>query len=228
MAGNQAIYQHYRTAGRPVIVIDIGTLNRGVTWKIAVNNLTAEGFYGHQTDLDPDRPGRLGIQLRNNPNTRSAILVAGQHRKSHQLASIANQEQWIAQQVREIRAVSDRPIVVRPHPRCPLDISLLPGGSTVEYPQQVAGTYDSFDIDYGYHAVLNYNSGPGIQAAIAGARPLVDSTSLAHPVGIAIKDINQPYTVDRTQWLIEIAHTEYTVEEIAQGTWLKRLAPALE
>jgi hypothetical protein len=63
---------------------------------------------------------------------------------------------------------------------------------------------------------------------MAGARPMVDVSSLAHPVGVAIQDINQPYTVDRDRWLIEIAHTEYTIEEIAQGLWLKRLAPALE
>jgi hypothetical protein len=109
-----------------------------------------------------------------------------------------------------------------------LDISILPGGASIEYPQQVPGTYDSFNIDYGYHAVLNYNSGPGIQAAIAGSRPIVDVTSLAHTVSVAIQDINQPYAVDRDRWLIEIAHTEYTIEEITQGLWLKRLASALE
>ena len=39
MAGNQAVYTHYRTQGKPVIVIDIGALYRGETWKIAVNNI---------------------------------------------------------------------------------------------------------------------------------------------------------------------------------------------
>ena len=228
MAGNQAIYQHYRESGRPVIVVDVGAIARGTTWKIAVNNINAEGYYGHQQDLDPDRPGQLGMQLQRNPNLRPAILVAAQHKKSLQLANVPCQERWIAERVREIRAVSDRPIVIRPHPRCPLDITLLPGGAEIEYPRQIPGSYDSFNIDYGYHAVLNYNSGPGVQAAMAGARPMVDVSSLAHPVSVAIQDINQPYTVDRERWLIEIAHTEYTIEEIAQGLWLKRLAPALE
>ena len=44
MAANQAVYEHYRSQGRPVIVIEIGALYRGVTWKIAVNNINAEGF----------------------------------------------------------------------------------------------------------------------------------------------------------------------------------------
>ena len=77
------------------------------------------------------------------------------------------------------------------------------------------------------HAIVNYNSGPGIQAAIAGCRPIVDQSSLAYPVAVNTADIDRPYTVDRKQWLVETSHTEYTVEELQQGLWLKRLEPAL-
>ena len=62
MAANQAIWHHYRQADRPVIVIDIGTLYRGETWKMALNTVTADGYYGHLDRLDPDRPRRLGIR----------------------------------------------------------------------------------------------------------------------------------------------------------------------
>jgi hypothetical protein len=77
------------------------------------------------------------------------------------------------------------------------------------------------------HAVVNYNSGPGIQAAIAGTRPIVDNTSLAYPVGVGYADIEQPYTIDRHTWLAQICHTEYTVEELRRGLWLKRISSAL-
>jgi hypothetical protein len=77
------------------------------------------------------------------------------------------------------------------------------------------------------HAVVNYNSGPGIQSAISGTRPVVDSTSLAHPVSVSVQDIEKPYNVDREQWLVEICHTEYTLNEIQKGIWVKRLASAL-
>ena len=39
MSANQAVYEHYRSQGRPVIIIEIGALYRGNTWKIAVNNI---------------------------------------------------------------------------------------------------------------------------------------------------------------------------------------------
>jgi hypothetical protein len=97
----------------------------------------------------------------------------------------------------------------------------------VEQPQKLAGTYDSYNMHFDCHAVVNYNSGPGIQAAIAGVRPLVDASSLAAPVGVDWANIEKPYTVDRDLWLTQICHTEYTVEEIHRGLWLKRIESAL-
>jgi len=42
-----------------------------------------------------------------------------------------------------------------------------------------------------------------------------------------LADIEKPYTLDREQWLTEICHTEYTVQEIKQGLWLRRLQSRL-
>jgi hypothetical protein len=53
MAPNELVYAHYRSLGKPVIILDVGALIRGETWKLAVNNITAEGYYGHTTNLDP-------------------------------------------------------------------------------------------------------------------------------------------------------------------------------
>ena len=71
------------------------------------------------------------------------------------------------------------------------------------------------------------NSGPGVQAAISGTRPIVDKTSLAAPVAVSIDNIEKTYDIDRDRWLVEICHTEYTLQEIKQGLWLKRLQEAL-
>ena len=220
MAKNQQVYEHYQKNKRPVIVIDIGTLIRGVTWKIARDNITSFGYYGHTENLDWDRPARLNVQL--SQSTGNHILIAAQHRKSLQLDGI-DLESWINQQIINIRQHTDRPIYIRPHPRCKLNLAQLPNNVKFESPQPLPNTYDSFDIDYQCHAVVNYNSGPGIQAAIAGTRPIVDASSLAHPVSIDVAMIEQPYDIDRQQWLVEICHTEYTLNEIEQGIWIPRL-----
>ena len=227
MKANQQVYEHYRTQGKPVIVIEIGALYRGTTWKIAVNNVTNQGYYGHLDNLDLDRPRKLRISLATQTITKPEIIIALQHIRSLQVAHIPNMTEWLTQTISIVQNNSDRPIVVRPHPRCKLPIPVLPPNVTVEQPQPVANTYDSFDMHFDCHAVVNYNSGPGIQAAIAGVRSVVDSTSLAYPVSVGYADIEQPYTIDRHLWLAQICHTEYTFDELRTGLWLKRIEPAL-
>jgi len=206
MQQNKNVYEHYRQLNKPVIIVEVGALHRNITWKIAINNVTAQGYYGHFQDLDPDRPKKLGITLQTNKLAHGRVLVAGQHNKSLQLEGV-NQEAWYVQQIQHI----DKQIVVRPHPRCPMDRSQFPNHVIWEQPRKLANTYDSFDMHWDFDLVINYNSGPGIQAAIAGVPVAVDCTSLAHGI------------VDKEQWLIEICHTEYTLEEIQKGLWLKRI-----
>jgi len=227
MAPNQAVYQHYRSQGKPVIIIEIGALYRGNTWKISVNNITSQGYYGHLDNLDWDRPAKLKISLATQIGSKPNIVIAAQHDRSLQVAGV-NMTDWVNNTIGIIRNNTDRPITIRPHPRCRLMLGNLPLGVSVEPPKKLANTYDSYDMHFDCHAVVNYNSGPGIQAAIAGVRPVVDMTSLAYPVGVGFSDIEQPYETDRDLWLRQICHTEYTVEELQRGTWLKRITPALE
>lgn len=225
MAANEAVYRHYRAQGKPVIIIDIGALNRGITWKVAVNNINAQGYYGHLDNLDWGRARKMNLKLGKPTNAKSHIVIAAQHTQSEQLAGV-DLDQWLHLQIQLLRNNTDRPIHVRPHPRCKLNTAGL-DGVKIESPSRVSNTYDSFDLALDCHAIVNYNSGPGIQAAIAGVRPIVDMTSLAYPVGIGFADLEQPYDKDRDLWLTQISHTEYTVKELEQGLWLKRIESAL-
>ena len=227
MRANKQVYETYRAQNRPVIIVDVGALYRGQTWKIAVNHINGLGHYGHTENLDLDRPRKLGISLALNLSRNPTILIVAQHRHSLQLAD-QDHENWILQQINEIRQMSDRPIVVRPHPRSSLRLATLPELVTIEKPQKINNTYDSFNLHFDYHAVVNFCSGPGIQAAISGTRPIVGAHSLAAPVAVNVNNIDQPYTVDRDHWLIEICHTEYTLNEINRGVWINRLGSYFE
>jgi hypothetical protein len=227
MAANQAVYRYYRAQNKPVIIVEVGALYRGHTWKIAVNHITSAGYYGHTENLDWDRPVKLNISLATQFTYTDEIVIAAQHPRSLQTENV-DVSNWVHQQIANVRSVSNRPIVVRPHPRARLQLTELSQDVKVVQPQKLINTYDSYDMHYRCHAVINYNSGPGIQAAVAGCRPLVDSSSLATPVAVDLNDIEKPYDIDRTQWLVEICHTEYTVEEIIRGIWLKRIRPALQ
>jgi hypothetical protein len=225
MAANEPIYRHYRSQGKPVIIIDIGALNRGTTWKVAVNNINATGYYGHLDNLNWDRPRKMNLKLRMPANSKSHIVIAAQHTQSEQLAGV-DLNKWIHAQIQLIKHNTDRPIHIRPHPRCSLNTAGFTGVK-IESPNRVSNTYDSFDLGLECHAIVNYNSGPGIQSAIAGVRPIVDMSSLAYPVGVGFADLEQPYNTNRDLWLTQISHTEYTVSELEQGLWLKRIESAL-
>ena len=112
MEPNRAVYAHYRNQGRPVIIVEVGALYRGNTWKIAVNNVTAEGYYGHQARLDWDRPRKLGISLATQTVTNPEIVIALQHVKSLQVENITNMTQWVQATVTTLRQHTDRPVVV--------------------------------------------------------------------------------------------------------------------
>ena len=220
MAPNKQIYEHFRSQGKPVIIIEVGALKRNISWKISVNNITNQGYYGHTENLDWDRPKLLGIQLKEQIRNNGKILIAAQHHKSHQLANLNSQEDWITQQIKTIEDQTDRDIVVRSHPRSPLDIPS-------QRPRKLEGTYDDFDFDSNYYCVVNYSSGPGIQAAIMGTPVITSEYSLAHPISNNINRIRRLKNKATDQWLTEIAHTEYLVEEIADGRWISRLEPKL-
>lgn len=224
MRANEEVYLRFRQQNKPVIFIEVGALNRGVTWKVSVNHVTADGYYGQHTNLDPDRAKRFGLSLKTPKSSKSEILICSQHHASLQVQDQwTSQESWINERVRRLRQYTDRKIVVRPHPRSPINPALLETGLQIQTPKKLINTYDSFDFDLGYHAIVNHNSGPGIQAAIAGIRPIVDSSSLAYPVSFAMAALEQSYDIDREQWLIEIAHTEYSLSELEQGIWYPRL-----
>jgi hypothetical protein len=216
MAKNEAVYRHYCKQHKPVVVLEVGALNRDATWKVMVNHTTADGMHGGMhKELDYDRPGKLGIELKTPSKPRDHIVIAMQHTKSLQTQGV-DLTHWANNQIAQLKQYTDRPIHIRPHPRCSINTAQF-RDVKIELPQRVANTYDGFDFDLDAHAVVNYNSGPGIQGAINGTRVVVDETSLAYPVSIDVSEIENAYIKDRTQWLVEMCHTEFTLDEIKQG-----------
>lgn len=222
MSMNKKIYDHYRKNGQNVLIIEVGNFFRGKTWRISLNHVNRLGFFANDKNLDEYRPQKLGINLENLKTSRnSSILIAAQHDKSLQWEGNPSLTEWVQQTVKDLRQYTDRRVIVRPHPRCRFSIN-LPNVS-VEMPKKVMNTYDDFDIDYNFHCVLNFNSGPAIQAAIKGVPIICDSSSLAFPISDSIKNIENLNLPDREKWLVELSHTEWTVDEISLGIPFSRI-----
>ena len=227
MRPNKLIYENSIKNNRPIIIIEVGNLKRGVTWRVGLNHINNFGIFGNQQDLDLARPQILGVLLQpENHHRRQEILIACQHSASLQWCDQPSIEQWVKQTILEIKKHSDRKIVVRPHPRSQIREKFI--DAVVEIPKKIQDSYDNFDINYNYHCVINHNSGPAVQAAINGTPVICDTSSLAHPVSEKWQNLENPQLPVRDEWFLKLCHSEWTVEEIGQGTPIIRLQKHIE
>jgi len=231
MAKNKDIWERNLAQSKPTVVLEVGGISRGTTWKVGLNGINRDAFFGDGGN-DGSRAERLGLRLKPLRHSGEYILICGQHEKSLQWKDMPRMSTWVMNTITEIQKHTDRPIVFRPHPRCILPhIEHEFKNVRREMPRQVVGSYDDYDIDYSnVHATVSYSSNPGIHSVIAGVPAFVSPSSLAYDVANDIDflhDIENPMFTDRTQWLNDYAWTEFTVEEISQGIPLNRLTNKL-
>ena len=231
MAANKAIWERNSANSKPTIVLEVGGIKRGTTWKVGLNGINRDAFFG-DIGNSSDRSKLLNLEVKSWRTDGECILIAGQHDKSLQWQTMPRMSNWFLNTYDEIRKHTDRPIIFRPHPRCRLE-HIERGLKNVyrQEPRHVTNTYDDFDMGFdNVWATISYSSNPGIHSIIAGVPAFVSTHSLAYPAGNDIDflhNIEQPIMPDRTQWLNDYAHTEYTIEEIAAGLPLKNLTPKL-
>ena len=231
MASNKNIWKRNVAQSKPTIVLEVGGIKRGKTWKVGLNGINRDAYFGPSNN-DNTRAEHLGLRLGDWRKSGDYILICGQHDKSLQWQNQPRMSNWFLQTYDTIRKHTDRPILFRPHPRCRLE-HIERGLRYVERqePRHIHGTYDDFDMGFNnVWATVSHSSNPGVHSCINGVPAFVSPSSLAYDVGNDIDffhDIEDPLTPDRTQWLNDYAWTEYTVEEISNGLPLKRLTNKL-
>jgi hypothetical protein len=225
MRANRPVWEYYRKTHRPVVVLEVGSIQRGITWRIGINGI------GNNSRFVPAGQGSaraklLGIKARPWRNHGTAILVCAQNNKSLLWHGQPSVEQWFLSVYNTIRSCSDRPIVLRPHPRCAVEnIDQTLHGVSRQCPVQLTNTYDDYDLCFDdVWATVNWSSNPGVLSVINGVPAFTGPDSVAHAVAnVDFNNIETPCMPDRTQWINDLAWREYTVEEIAQGLPLKYL-----
>tara|TARA_R110000822_G_scaffold51543_1_gene133960 strand:- start:1394 stop:2245 length:852 start_codon:yes stop_codon:yes gene_type:complete len=227
MAGNKAIWERNSANSKPTIVLEVGGINRGTTWKVGLNGINRDAYFGPNNN-NSDRYRLLGLSLKPWKDAGKFILICGQHDKSLQWQNMPRMSNWFLNTYDEIRKHTERPILFRPHPRCRLE-HIERGLKNVhrQEPVKIGGSYDDFDMKFkNIHATISYSSNPGIHSILNGVPAFVGTSSLAYDVGNDIDfmhDIEAPFMPDRTQWLNDYAHTEWTTQEISQGIPLNLL-----
>lgn len=227
MSGNERIYNEAIQQGKPVVIIEVGNLIRNRLWRISIDNINSLGKFSNNFDLDENRPKKLGLSLKPyQERRRGEILIATQHERSLQWRGMPTMKKWTEEVVERLKTQTSRRIIIRPHPRNPFTVKI--SNTILERPQKIPNTYDDFNIFYGYHCVINHNSGPAVQALINGVPVICDSSSLAGELSNSFENLENLQYFPREDWFLRLTHTEWTIEEIAQGVPIKRLLPTLE
>lgn len=232
MKSNIEIWKFAKKEKKNLIVLEVGGLIRGKTWRIGLNHINNLANFGKNSELDQDRPEKLKIFLESKRTPGENIIIFGQNSKSEQWSNRPRPEFWLNYLVKSIKNYSDKKIVFRPHPRDYEWVQFLPNlGIDIHIPRKVEGTYDDFDHSKDFvnaYCVFSPSSNPGIQAAIAGIPVFTDTDSLAYSVSNkSLENLINPELPDRKKWLIQICHTEWTLEEIELGIPIKRILDIL-
>ena len=229
MARNKDIWDRAKQENKKIIVLEVGGIKRGTTWKVGLNGINRDAYFGPGGN-DSSRAEQLGLVLKPWRTEGEYILICGQHEKSQQWQSMPNMTAWLGNTINSIREYTDMPIYWRPHPRYPVQYAEQDFQNVVrQTPSKLENTYDDYDFNVrSAWATVAFSSNPGPHSIIAGIPAFVGTSSLAYDVGNdSLKDIMNPRMPDRQQWLNDYAHTEHTVEEISAGLPLKRLTSEL-
>lgn len=220
MQPNFEVWRYFQQSGRPVIVAEVGTLHRGKTWKLGLNGTGLAAAYQHH--LDAERPEKLNLRLQPWRSDGRDIIIAMQRQDSEQWCSAP--ADWLEQTLIRLKQLTKREVVIRPHPRYGRQFQ---SNCRLQQPRKINNTYDDYDLEHSIAnawAVVNWNSGIGVTAAMQGIPVFVGHDSLASAVAnLDLQQIESPNRPDRRAWLEMISHTEWTLDEIASGEPLARL-----
>ena len=222
MSANKTVWDHYRAQNKPVIVIEVGGLHRNKTWKLGINGINRDADFALYEHMPDDRKQKLGVVLQDWKNAGDYVLVCGQHGHSEQWRNMPDMNTYYKQTVEQIRKITDKPIVLRSHPRYRENLHFAcdmqwfaQQGCEWNIPKHIQQTYDSFDLEHMLKHTLftvSHSSNAGITSVMHGVPAVVSESSLAYEVGTAMgKWLSTP---DRHVWINRLCYTEWYADEI--------------
>ena len=146
--------------------------------------------------------------------------------------------EWVNDTVHEIRAQTNRPVIIRLHPAMSpkgraeffgeINELILKNYQNITWSDGVSSSLEQ-DFDQSGLCVA-YTSGSSIDAVLAGVPVIaLDEGNFAWPISShSIKDITQPRCADKKeigQWLVRLANCQWTTDEMASGLVWSRIEP---
>lgn len=159
----------------------------------------------------------LNIQLKDWRTTGNYILICTQRNGGWSMQGL-DVPTWLNQIVKQIRKVSDRPIIVRPHPGDKAARTYLQDSNFYSISRNES-ILDDFKNAW---CVVTYNSTPGVAASIEGIPAFVTDpnpqTSQAYEVAnYDLAFIENPILKERQTWVEKLSMSHWNFNELSSG-----------
>lgn len=167
---------------------------------------------------------RLGLELKPWQRSGNHILVCGQRDGGWSMKGV-DMNHWALETVAQIRAQTDRPIVVRPHPKNPINQHLFARIPNLKFSRS---TTLQQDLNNAWASVF-FNSSSCVASVLAGV-PVFASDPDCVAWQVANQDlsqIEQPLTPVREQWLWDLSAAHWTDDESRAGLIYNKFRPFL-
>lgn len=167
---------------------------------------------------------RLNLNMRPWRTVGDHILVCGQRDGGWSMKGV-DMPTWTVQTVKQLRQYTNRKIVVRPHPRFPMNVQLFRSVPNVVVS---AGTTLEQDLKNAWASVF-FNSSSCVASILAGVPVFATDTDCV-AWSIANTDmslIETPTLADRAQWLYNLSAAHWTDEESKAGLIYQKFLPFL-
>lgn len=228
------------------VCIETPLLGRKITNHHSYYRLGVNGFLNHSADwgftndCPSDRFDALGLEYTGYRKHKGnkiviALQLAGDASLRHN-----DINDWAVDAVQQLRQFSDRPIEIRVHP------AISEKGMTnhndlfkrlaflgMNNVKVVDGSREAFEYQCkDAHAVVTYSSGLAIDALLFGVPVITcDEGGFAYDITEnKLSNIESMYIPDEgkvKQWLYNLAYCQWKVEEMADGTAINHLLPAI-
>jgi len=200
----ELLKKHYKK----VVVMEQGYFNdRSRFYSLGIGGLN--GFADFRNyDRPSDRWEKYRVPITPWQTAGDYYLIMGQVPGDMSISGI-DIESYYATMAAELIKRTDKPVYFRPHPLARQESNVLPilKGPLKESLRHAAG-------------VVTFNSNSGVDAVIAGAPVMVGNRgSMAWSV--AAKTVDQLINFNfpgRMQWLYNLAYTQWTLDELTDGT----------
>lgn len=243
-----SIYQFILDSNKPFLVSESPSFRQypGYNRLGWYNYKWTQGVFGN-TNSPNDRWKKFqkstNIKIKDWHSPGDAILIMGQKEGDSSLLDLYKEYDsfydWVEKIIKDIKNVSDRPIIIRPHPRnrsggIKLANKLTKKFSNITISKNLPtsnsmnggeGLYEDFKKS---HCVVTYNSLSAVEAVCEGIPTFaLEHGSMIWPIAHKnLKNIeNIDYNIDITQWCNDIAYTQWNRKEHKSGESWSHLKP---